>query len=203
MRRIGVIALGLGLLAAACSSAEETTTSATELAPTTTIAAPTTIAATTTIATTTQPPTTTTTQPPTTTTTRDVEELVEDIRAGLIDAVVADFEDTGSYDRVDVITFDGEGTFVIEGTLQWASEGRQENAHWESITSLAIFFGDQGREAIARLLGGDPPIVHLTTVSSNGDYRYQSRTDHETFVGIFNREVGIDGWRDAANAGFQ
>ena len=57
-------------------------------------------------------------------------------------------------------------------------------------------------EHLLTLFGGDP-IVHLTTVSGGGDYRYQSWTNHDSMVAIEARQMSLDGWKAASDAGFQ
>lgn len=146
--------------------------------------------------TTTQPPTTTT-QPPTTTTTLSLG----DIQGQVIDSIVM-FMESSDYDRVDVAVFDGEGTLVVEAKQKWASKDRQENVHFETVQFLAAAFSGISYDRLALVFEGDP-IVHLTTVSTDGNYRYQSWTDNPSFVAIDGRQMGLDAWKDAADAAFQ
>jgi hypothetical protein len=171
---------------------ETVATTTTTTTPTTTTTAPTT--------TTTTVPTTTTTTAPTTST--EPPPNVDELRENAIDVIVTGFEDW-EWERVDVIYFDEEGTFVIEGQLVWASESRQENTHWESVQLLAEWVGAVEPPEAAVWAFGGPPIVHLTTTSDDGNYRYQSWTDYESFVEIVNRRMGMDDWKEASDAGFQ
>ncbi len=57
-----------------------------------------------------------------------VAESVEEFQDEVIRAVIVAFEES-EYDRVDIAYFDGEGTFVLEGHLRWASRDRQEDTH--------------------------------------------------------------------------
>ena len=84
----------------------------------------------------------------------------------------------------------------------WNSESRQENSHWESVQFLAAWVGNTEPDASTVLFGGEP-IIHLTTVSTNGDYRYQSWTTYESFVEIEARRMGLDEWKELSDAGFR
>ena len=86
----------------------------------------------------------------------------------------------GEFERVDVIYFDGEGTLEIEEHIRWASRDRQPDAQWGSITFIALFFGLTDEKPIG-LFGGEP-LIHIVTVSTDGEYRYESTTDRDTLI---------------------
>ena len=127
-------------------------------------------------------------------------------RANFVDGiVVGGLENStgtgGEFDRVDLAFFDGEGTLEIEGHLQWASRDRQADSHWASMVFLAEVFGLFEDKPLGAF--GGEPLIHIVTVSSSGDYRYESVTNWDTLIGIFERQVGFDGWVEASGAAFR
>lgn len=196
MMRICLI--GLVLVTAGCASGDDT-------GDTTTTAPPTTKAAPTTTTT-----TTTTTAAPAATTTAAPD--VATVRADVIDLIIGGLKrGTGVFERVDLVNFDGAGTLKIEGHVRWASQDRQPEASCESIGFLATIFGPMPlapkelqpwlEEKPTALFGGEP-MIHIVTVSANGDHRYESLTDWETLMAVDARQLDCDGWASASGAGF-
>ena len=202
MKRTALLAVVL--LAAACTASNEAATTSTEAATTTTTTT-TPATTTTTPATTTPPPATTTTTPtlPPTTVTTEID--VDEVRADFVDMIrrglEADTGELGEFERVDVIHMDGEGTLEIEGHLVWSSKDRQPESNWESIAFLSLFA--EVLEATPVNLFGGEPMIHIITVSTDGDHRYESLTDWETLTGVADRLIGFDGWVERSDAGFR
>jgi hypothetical protein len=113
----------------------------------------------------------------------------------------ADTGESGEFERVDVIYMDGEGTLEIEGHLVWSSKDRQPESNWESIAFLSLFA--EVLEATPVNLFGGEPIIHIVTVSTDGDHRYESLTDWETLTGVADRLIGFDGWVERSDAEFR
>jgi hypothetical protein len=61
----------------------------------------------------------------------------------------------------------------------------------------------EGSDALMRLGGGDDFIIHITTYSANGDYRYQSDTDFDTLMKLHDKQITYEEWVVASNAGFR
>ena len=206
------------LLAGACGGDDDSESAADTAAPTTTTASPTT---TTTASTTTTvaPATTTTTTTAAPTTATQGEFDTEEARAGIDEFAIALLEG-GEFDRVDLVRWDDDGTYEIEGHLLWASRDRQEDSHFASVVQVAELFDAAVVGAVVVtesdttfdpvvLFGvrsdsrrGDP-VVSLRTVSADGDYPYSSTTDWETLMALANRQISFEEWKEAANAGFE
>jgi hypothetical protein len=131
----------------------------------------------------------------------NVDELRKDFIDAIRLALEADTGELGEFERVDVIYIDGEGTLEIEGHLVWSSKDRQPESNWESITYLSPLTQAAPEPPVA-LFGGEP-IIHMVTVSADGDHRYESLTDWETLTAVWDRLIGFDGWVERSDAGFR
>jgi len=92
----------------------------------------------------------------------------------------------------------------IELFTVFAARNNQPEVSWEVITFLAdnAFAGMTLGQRLT-LTGSEDLVFALITYSEDGDYRYQSETDHATFGRIANRTMSYDEWVAAANAGFR
>lgn len=132
----------------------------------------------------------------------------EDIRGEFI-KFITDILETKegleAIEKVTVVRFSSPGVFEIEVHSRWDSEDLQPNISYDMIVLLAKEMIDGGltREEGITLGGGEDFVVHITTYSALGEYRYQSDTDYETLTKLNNKQMSYEEWVTAANAGFR
>jgi hypothetical protein len=203
MKKLILPAIGLALVASACSSGDSTDGAD---ASTTTVAVVATQAPTTTEATTTTTPPTTTTTLPTTTTTTDGPDISNpDVAAVLFvllfestrDIVIETMESTSSVGSVDKFITEaeevGEPTSVqviLDVTSTWSSESNQIDGAWEITRLMSVLYEDPDG---AYYSDAWVPDLHLTNSGQahlcSGDFMVQladsrkSMTDWEAECG--------------------
>ena len=95
------------------------------------------------------------------------------------------------------------GVLEIELKTAWASQDRQPDVSYQIVQLMAQILGDLETGKIFNLVGGNSFIFHLTTYSTDGDYRYQSDTDLDTIRDIYDLAISYEEWLAASDAGFR
>ena len=130
------------------------------------------------------------------------ERSMEDFQADVGQALISDLEELGDVERVNLVRFD-TGLLELELVTVWASRDRQPEVSWTVVTMLARVFADTTPGQRFNLTGTEDLSMRLTTYSTDGDYRYISKTDYPTMVKLNNRSISYEEWVQAANAGFR
>jgi hypothetical protein len=126
---------------------------------------------------------------------------MDELRQGLLDALVSDLGNIFDVESVSVVRFN-DGALEIELKTIWASKDHQPDVSWELIQVLAPVFAEANEKTVNTLAGG-PFVLALTTYATDGDYRYQSSTDYDTLQKIASKSMSHDEWIVAAEAGFK
>lgn len=129
--------------------------------------------------------------------TTDINEL----RTQLLDAVATDVGNILDVQSVTLTRFN-KGVLEIELKTRWASRDSQADVSFAVIQPLAKSFAAFNRDGLETVAGG-PFAIHLTTYSTDGNYRYQSTTDFDTLTKLANRSMSYAEWVAAAGAGFK
>jgi hypothetical protein len=130
------------------------------------------------------------------------ERTTEDWQSEIGEAIVSDLEGWDDVQRVNLVRWSEEGVEIELHTV-WASRDNQPEVSWDIITVLSEVWADMTEGQRVTLTGSEDFTMRLTTYSTDGDYRYVSETDFDTFVKVNNRSMGYEEWVQAANAGFR
>ena len=126
---------------------------------------------------------------------------LEEIRQGLIDAVVKDLSNFSEVESVSLVRFN-EGALEIEIKTVWASQDRQPDISWTIVQQFSGSLADSDQGTLETIAGG-PFVIALTTYSTDGGYRYQSLTDWATIEKLGSKSISYTEWVVAAGAGFK
>jgi hypothetical protein len=130
---------------------------------------------------------------------------LEDVRAEFISAVIDVLENGEGLEDIETVTLVRfrNGALDIEIRTIWASRDNQPIVSYNIISFLAPAFENVTDEQCARLFGSEQPVVHITSYSTDGDYRYESVTTIETLRRVAQKSISYEEWVAAANAGFR
>ncbi len=134
-------------------------------------------------------------------------QSIEEIRQKFLEMTI-EFLERGEgmedIESVSLVRFGEPGLLEIEVKSEYASRDRQPELSYTIISFLATALGGGlERESLLKLGGGDDFTIHITTYSTNGDYRYQSDTNYETLMKVKNKQISYVEWVAAANAEFR
>jgi hypothetical protein len=144
----------------------------------------------------------TVTPTPTPRATATPERTMEDYQSEIGEAIISDLEGWDDVQRVNLVRW-GEGWVEIELETSHYTRDTQPQVSWDVASIFAEAFAEMSEGQRVALAGSEDFTMRLTTYSAEGDYRYRSETDFDTFVKLSNRSIGYEEWVQAANAGFR
>lgn len=133
---------------------------------------------------------------------KSLEEVMKQNQESVSKQIISDLESLDDIDRVNLIRFEGNELF-IEYSLVWASRDSQPISTWDVITYFSSVMSKLSQVELVSLVGSEEIIINTVSYSTDGDYRYQSKTNLETLRKINNRQISYDEWTIEANAGFR
>jgi len=131
--------------------------------------------------------------------TPNVQSIVNNTIEGLQELILG-YTETES---INVIR-PGKEAFEIEVKTMWASKDSQPDVSFEIIKILADVFGNTTETQLLNFIDGevDNFSVIITTYSTDGDYKYQSRTYYDTLIKLYNKRLSYEEWVQESSADF-
>ncbi len=127
---------------------------------------------------------------------------MEESQASVTQPAINVIELASGVQRVNLLRW-STGQLEVELSTIYSSRGNQPDVSWNVVTLIAEVFSALGPGQRFNLTGSEDFVFSLTTYSDNGDYRYYSETNYETFVRLNNRSISYNEWIEASVAGFR
>lgn len=131
--------------------------------------------------------------------TPSAESIVNNTIEGLKELILV-YSDTESI----TVIRPGKEAFEIEVKTMWASKDSQPDVSFEIIKIVAEVMGTATETQLLYFIDGyaEKFSVIITTYSTDGDYKYQSRTYYDSLIKLYNKQITYDEWVQESNAGF-
>ena len=132
---------------------------------------------------------------------------IEEHRQNVLNEIIKYLENKDNIfevESVSAVRFNAPGILEIEVKTIYSAQKNQPDISYRIISNLSpVFIDSIKKERLFWLGGGDDFVIHITTYSSDGHYRYQSDTNYETMEKIKNKQISYEEWIAASNAGFR
>ncbi len=126
-------------------------------------------------------------------------ELQAETGQRILALLTDDFE---GVEQVTLISW-SEGLLDIELVTSHPGKDAQPAVSWDVLNGLAPLLAAMNREQRLELTGSDRLDLQLTTFSVVGDFPYQSRTEFEKMVEIYDQALSRETWEQQSGADFR